>query len=128
MLDRVEGDRWFAIGDAASVLDPIASQGIFKALADAADATDTIAAAAGRRAPPPWSYTERVATRFEDYLANRAHLYGLERRWADAPFWRQRAMVGQLSGSILFGGGSMISGGGPDHLVDEAELVDHTRR
>lgn len=92
MLDRVEGERWLAIGDAASELDPIAAQGIYKALADAADATEVIAAA-GRSAPPPWTYTERVTARFEDYLANRAYLYGLERRWADAPFWRQRAMV-----------------------------------
>ena len=93
MLNRVEADRWLAIGDAASGLDPIASQGIYKALADAADATDTIAAAAGRGAPPSWRYAERVAARFEDYLANRAHLYRLERRWADAPFWRQRVTV-----------------------------------
>jgi flavin-dependent dehydrogenase len=93
MLDRVEADRWLAIGDAAAALDPIAAQGIFKALADAADAAEVIAAAAGRGPAPPWSYTQRVATRFEDYLANRAYLYGLERRWADAPFWRQRAMV-----------------------------------
>ncbi|WAC90205.1 NAD(P)/FAD-dependent oxidoreductase [Mycobacterium sp. Aquia_213] len=91
-LDRVEGDRWLAIGDAASSLDPIAAQGIFKALADAADATEVIAAAASCSAPP-WGYTERVAARFEDYLANRAYLYGLERRWAGAPFWRQRTMV-----------------------------------
>ena len=34
---------------------------------------------------------ERVAARFGDYLANRAHLYALERRWADRPFWRERA-------------------------------------
>jgi flavin-dependent dehydrogenase len=93
MLDRVEAERWLAIGDAASGLDPIAAQGIYKALADAADATEVIAAAAGRGAPPPWRYTERVTARFDDYLANRAYLYGLERRWADAPFWRQRAMA-----------------------------------
>jgi 2-polyprenyl-6-methoxyphenol hydroxylase-like FAD-dependent oxidoreductase len=93
MLDRVEGERWLAIGDAASELDPIAAQGIFKALADAADATEVIAAAAGCSGPPQWSYIERVAARFQDYLANRAYLYGLERRWPDASFWRQRAMI-----------------------------------
>jgi flavin-dependent dehydrogenase len=97
MLDRVEGDRWLAVGDAASVYDPIAAQGIYKALADAADATRTIAAAVGRTEPPPWRYSDRVAARFEDYLANRAHLYELERRWTGAPFWRQRATVGALS-------------------------------
>jgi len=91
MLDHVEGAGWIAVGDAASVYDPITSQGIHKALADAADASRTIAAAAGDAQPPPWRYGERVAARFEDYLANRAHLYALERRWTDRPFWRQRA-------------------------------------
>ena len=91
LLDRVEGDGWIAVGDAASAYDPIASQGIHKALADAADASRAIAAAAGRAAPPPWRYGERVAARFDDYLANRAHLYALERRWADRPFWSGRA-------------------------------------
>lgn len=90
MLDRVEADRWLAIGDAASALDPIASQGIYKALMDAADAATTIAAAVGRSEPPSWRYSDRVAARFEDYLANRAHLYELEQRWASAPFWRAR--------------------------------------
>jgi flavin-dependent dehydrogenase len=93
ILDRVEAERWLAIGDAASGLDPIAAQGIYKALADAADATEVIAAAAGATAAPPFSYNERVTARYQDYLANRAYLYGLERRWAHAPFWRQRAKL-----------------------------------
>lgn len=91
ILDRVEGDRWIAVGDAASAYDPMAAQGIHKGFADAADATRTIAADVGRGEPPPWRYADRVAARFEDYLANRAHLYALERRWPDAPFWRRRA-------------------------------------
>jgi flavin-dependent dehydrogenase len=91
MLDFVEGDRWLAVGDAACALDPICAQGIYKALADAADATRTIAAAAAGSEPPTWRYADRVAARFQDYLANRAHLYGLERRWPGAPFWRHRA-------------------------------------
>ena len=93
ILDRVEGEGWIAVGDAASAYDPIASQGIHKALADAGDAARTIAAAAGHAQPPPWRYSEHVAARFDDYLANRAHLYALERRWTDRPFWRQRAQA-----------------------------------
>jgi flavin-dependent dehydrogenase len=91
ILDRVAGERWLAIGDAASVYDPIAAQGIHKALADAADATKVIAAETNRtHPPPPWKYADRIAARFEDYLANRAHLYALERRWPTAQFWRAR--------------------------------------
>ena len=93
MLDRVEGDGWIAVGDAASAYDPLASQGIHKALTDAADASRTIAAAVGRAPPPPWRYSARVAARFDDYLVNRAHFYALERRWTDRPFWRQRAQA-----------------------------------
>lgn len=93
MLDRAEGDRWLAVGDAASAWDPIVSQGIYKALVDAADATRKIAAAVGRREPPPWRYADRVAARFEDYLADRARLYDLEQRWSGAPFWLHRAHV-----------------------------------
>jgi 2-polyprenyl-6-methoxyphenol hydroxylase-like FAD-dependent oxidoreductase len=93
MLDRVEGDGWIAVGDAASAYDPITSQGIHKALTDAADASRTITAGAGHAQPPPWRYGARVATRFEDYLADRAHLYALERRWSDQPFWRRRAQA-----------------------------------
>jgi 2-polyprenyl-6-methoxyphenol hydroxylase-like FAD-dependent oxidoreductase len=91
ILDRVEGDGWVAVGDAASAYDPIAAQGIQKALSDAADACTTIAAATGHAQPPARRYGEHVCERFNDYLANRAHLYALERRWADHPFWLERA-------------------------------------
>jgi flavin-dependent dehydrogenase len=92
-LDRVAGDRWLAVGDAASAWDPILSQGVYKALLDAADATRTIGAAVGRSAPPPWRYADRVVGRFADYCANRADLYGIEQRWSDARFWDNRASV-----------------------------------
>jgi flavin-dependent dehydrogenase len=91
ILDRVEGAGWLAVGDAASAWDPLAAQGIHKALVDAADAARTLVAAAGRGEPPPWRYADRVGTRFEEYRADRARLYALEQRWPDAPFWRHRA-------------------------------------
>jgi flavin-dependent dehydrogenase len=93
ILDCAEGNCWLAVGDAASAWDPIVSQGIYKAMMDAADANRTIAAAFGRQPPPPWRYADRVAARFDDYLAQRAHLYGLEQRWSSAPFWRHHAHV-----------------------------------
>ncbi len=44
-LDRVEGERWLAIGDAASCYDPISSQGIYKALIDGVESGTRVAAA-----------------------------------------------------------------------------------
>lgn len=92
VLDPVEGPRWMAIGDAASSYDPIASQGIHKALVDAGDAAAHVVAELGFGARPRWSYASRVRDRFEDYLKNRAFLYGQEQRWPDAAFWSRRAM------------------------------------
>ena len=88
ILDRTEGDGWIAAGDAASSYDPIAAQGIHKAISDGI--------AAGRRSAAAIAGNtleidpDRIQTGFRDYCLNRRHLYGLERRWPDAPFWSVR--------------------------------------
>ena len=94
LLDPVEGDRWLAIGDAAASYDPIASQGIHKALADADDAARRVLAAFGHGPDPSRRYADRVGERWRDYLKNREYLYGLEQRWPDDPFWRRRQNAG----------------------------------
>jgi flavin-dependent dehydrogenase len=95
MLDRVDGDRWLAIGDAACERDPISGRGIHDALTDAADATRTIAAAAGIREPPYWRYADRLRARFTDHVDARTALYATERRWPNAPFWLRRAAAAE---------------------------------
>lgn len=91
ILDRLRGDRWFAVGDAASAYDPIVSRGIHTALADARDAAAAILSETGRAIAPALPYEERVHARFQSYLADRAQLYAQEQRWDDRPFWRARA-------------------------------------
>lgn len=90
ILDQVAGDRWLAVGDAAAAYDPIASQGIYKALSDGLEAAEIAAARLGSEADLVDEYRESTAARFEDYLMIRNHCYHLEKRWADAPFWRRR--------------------------------------
>ncbi|MCH7800625.1 MAG: NAD(P)/FAD-dependent oxidoreductase [Chloroflexi bacterium] len=90
LLDRVTGDSWLAVGDAASAYDPISSQGIYKALSDGLGAVDAIVAFLGGDANGLRDYQSYVAAGFDDYLANRNFLYGLENRWADSPFWKRR--------------------------------------
>ena len=91
ILSRVVGPRWLAVGDAASSYDPISSQGITKALCDGEAAAAAIADAlvSGGQARL-LDYQDRVFAGFRDYLRLRRHLYGLERRWPDAAFWRHR--------------------------------------
>ena len=90
VLDVQEGAGWSAVGDAASSYDPIAAQGVYKALAEGVTVgrrvADRLRGDGPSRPRPPLD----IQTRFHDYNRNRAYLYGLERRWPDAPFWRAR--------------------------------------
>ncbi len=86
VLDPPAGERWLAVGDAASAYDPISSQGIYKALLDGTEAGAALAGEDGGIG----GYAEAVHRRFTTYLAHRRHFYDLETRWPDAPFWRRR--------------------------------------
>ena len=89
LLDKIYGDGWLAVGDAAAAFDPIASQGIYKALSDGIHAAECIAA--DLRGDDKFeAYQIMIVDRFDDYLKNRAYLYGLENRWLSAPFWQRR--------------------------------------
>lgn len=90
LLEPCAGDGWAAVGDAASAFDPLSSQGIHKALADGLDVARAVAAWLDGRAEDLAGYRAGVESRFEDYQRERDHLYGLERRWPEAPFWRAR--------------------------------------
>lgn len=94
VLDRAAGSDWLAVGDAAASCDPISAQGIHNALHDGLLAAEAIAARIDGDASALDDYHESIASRFAGYLSARNYLYGLERRWADAPFWsRRRARV-----------------------------------
>ena len=94
ILSRVVGERWLAVGDAASAYDPVTAQGILKALCDGEAAADAIAGFfKGAGEAPLLAYQDGVFARFRDYLRLRRHLYGLERRWPRAPFWQNRLPV-----------------------------------
>ncbi|HET7434026.1 MAG TPA: tryptophan 7-halogenase [Thermoanaerobaculia bacterium] len=90
LLDRAEGHRWIAIGDAASAYDPISSQGIYKALSTALHAAPLIASFLNGSTRETSDYTAAVARDFDDYRKHRNFFYDTERRWPEAPFWKHR--------------------------------------
>ncbi len=90
LLDRVSGPRWLAIGDAAACFDPLAAQGIYKAIADGLDGASRIAAALATGGELDGDYEAATRARFAEYLINRNHFYGLERRWPGSAFWQRR--------------------------------------
>ena len=89
-LDKVAGNGWLAVGDAASAYDPISSQGIHKALSDGARAGEVIASCLHGSDIGLGEYQLSVASRFQQYLANRNFFYALEQRWPTSSFWTRR--------------------------------------
>ena len=90
ILDRLYGDHWLAIGDAASSYDPITSQGIYKALGDGLAGGRAIAGHLRGVAGSLAEQANRIEQRFMEYERQRAYFYDIERRWAEAAFWSER--------------------------------------
>ncbi len=90
LLDKVVGDRWLAVGDAASSFDPISSQGIHKAVSNGDRAGKAIAAHLRGNDRQLVGYDSSVTLRFQDYSRIRQYFYGLEKRWPASSFWMKR--------------------------------------
>lgn len=89
-LEQVAGHNWIAVGDAASCYDPVAAQGLYKALTDGVKAGHTIADALNGQPGTLTAYAEGVKARYFQYYTNRNYLYGQEQRWKGSTFWSER--------------------------------------
>jgi flavin-dependent dehydrogenase len=85
-----QGDGWHAVGDSAFATDPLAGNGVARALRGAEDAAKRIDAELAGRAQEPRSTPE---SRLAEYLDRRASYYALEARWPDSLFWARRRPV-----------------------------------
>lgn len=94
------GDAWIAVGDAAQAYDPLASQGIDKALRTASHAAHMIhyaltehpqgIAELGSGNTYIQQYDEQQRQLWQAYLSQRGFYYGIQPRWSDRPFWQRR--------------------------------------
>lgn len=90
-LEPASGAGWLAVGDAASIFDPLSSQGIVKALRSGVYAGYAIADRLLRGDDSGLTrYRRFVQVEFESYASLRADYYRAERRWPDSAFWRRR--------------------------------------
>lgn len=90
ILERPAGPGWLAVGDAACTYDPLAAEGITKALRSSLRAAETIHAALQGDAEAPNNYVIELASEFGDYLIQRVQYYRRETRWPASLFWRRR--------------------------------------
>ena len=89
-LQEVAGPGWMAVGDAAATLDPLSSQGIFKALRSGIFAAYSLGDHLVGKAGGLKRFQQYVHQEYRAYLNTRTQYYRRERRWADQPFWRNR--------------------------------------
>lgn len=90
-LDRGGGrGRWLAAGDAAMAVDPLAGNGLTRALLSGEAAGTAIAHWLLGRHDPAHAYERWLNTSFTRYKKEHSDHYALERRWPDEPFWRRR--------------------------------------
>lgn len=89
-LDRIAGDGWLAVGDAAASHDPLSSHGIAAALSGGLDAATAVQAYLGGSAAAFDAYSERVRSSYAMYLWMWLAYYGEEHRWPHSTFWRRR--------------------------------------
>jgi flavin-dependent dehydrogenase len=90
---RVEppcGTDWLAVGDAAMAFDPMASQGIAKALAHGKRAAADIAPHLAGDAFFPERFALDLEREYAAYRATRAGYYRIEKRWPRSVFWERR--------------------------------------
>jgi flavin-dependent dehydrogenase len=89
-LERFGETDWLAIGDAAATQDPLSSEGILVAMESGHEAAAAAALVLRGERDALAAQAARRETRWLGYLDQRAHYYGMERRWPDAPFWQRR--------------------------------------
>lgn len=100
-LASYAGNNWLAVGDAAACIDPLASQGVLRALRFGLHAGNTVGEQFGKRLPSGLQdYAQLVQTEFDNNLMLRLEDYRLEQRWAASPFWIRRHAPQSLSAHL----------------------------
>jgi len=106
-FDRVAGERWLAIGDAALTRDPLSGEGIAAAFRSAAAARDVLIAWLGGDLDASSRYDESGARARDAYLRARHAAYATQRRFEAAPFWARRCAAATRLKSTRTGCGSI---------------------
>lgn len=91
LLRCVADDARVAVGDAAATLDPLAGQGVARALISGAAAARAVDERFRGDPAALRSYVRATEADFAADLAERSKVYEAEGRWSDSPFWARRS-------------------------------------
>lgn len=87
-LNKVAGDHWLAIGDAASTYDPISAQGITKSVREGIRASEVISGHFSGSKSALKTFEAKLQQQFIEYKKARTYFYDLEKRWVTSIFWK----------------------------------------
>ena len=97
-LDCSSQENWIAVGDAKVSMDPLAGQGVYRAMISGIKAADDIFEAI---VEDRWIRNNDVTFRLEidRYLLARERHYSIEQRWSNSLFWCRRRRSRNFTGS-----------------------------
>ena len=93
----ISGDGWLSAGDAASALDPLSGQGVYRALVSGLAAARAAGDYLQGNKEALNDYARQVSADFAADLKAGAAYYAQERRWPSSPFWRRRHAAAEPS-------------------------------
>jgi flavin-dependent dehydrogenase len=93
-LDRIAGEGWLALGDAAAAYDPLSSNGVGSAMGSGFYAGNAIADLLAGSADALPAYLDLLQRAYGACLDLQRHHYAQERRWPESPFWSRRQEAG----------------------------------
>lgn len=102
-LAQTADHNWLAVGDAAMAFDPLAGQGIYKALESGLLGAKVIREHLSGNASTSSAMGDYVEARnrdFDQYLQLRRVFYARENRWPQSVFWQRRALDPDLNNEL----------------------------
>lgn len=98
-LEQVIGKQWVALGDAAMSFDPLSSQGMFNAMANAMQLQKLLVSInfikdldTGKMEHFNMLYSQQIQQVWNHYLKHKNFFYSTEARWKESPFWKRRSI------------------------------------
>ncbi len=103
-LDKVHGDGWASVGDAAGSVDPLSGYGITWAIHSGINLAPSIINWLNGDKTALLKYQQKINDEYEKYLFERLNVYSLEKRWINNTFWQRHQghlFIDELQQEIL---------------------------
>jgi len=92
LAQKIAGENWVKVGDAAQSYDPLSSAGIIKGFKMGISCSSAIHNFMNGNVDAMMKYEQEVKNQYQEYTDKRDEYYQQETRWMDQPFWYRRVL------------------------------------